>query len=110
MTSMHHPAATRSPLRLYSKRIVLRPLVAPDFEQYREVRMRNEDWLLPWEPSRAGLVSDPVRDQSAFVARCLLRDKERQMGSAYGLGLFLDEQLIGEVNLNSVQQIGRAHV
>jgi len=105
MTSLHHPAAAaRANLRLYGRRIVLRPLVGPDFAQYQEVRSRNEDWLRPWEPSRFPGAADPSRDPHAFTARCALRDKERQAGTAYGLGLFVDEAFAGEVNLNSVQR------
>ena len=53
MTSLHHPsAAARANLRLYGRRVVLRPLFPGDFYTYQDVRLRNEDWLLPWEPSR----------------------------------------------------------
>ena len=105
MTSLQHPSASsRSNLRLYGRRVALRPLVPPDFDQYRDVRQRNEEWLLPWEPTRLSLSADPARDHGAFVSRCVMRDKERQMGSAFGLGLFVGDELIGEVNLNSVQR------
>lgn len=104
MSHLHPSGAPRSNLRLYGKRVMLRPLVAPDFLAYREVRLRNEGWLLPWEPSRLSLAADPIRDQSAFIARCNLRDRERQTGTAYGLGLFVGDQLCGEINLNGVQR------
>jgi ribosomal-protein-alanine N-acetyltransferase len=45
-----------------------------------------------------------MRDRHAFLARCLQRDKERLSGSAYGLGLFVGETLVGEVNLNNVMR------
>jgi ribosomal-protein-alanine N-acetyltransferase len=103
MSNFHHPAASaRANLRLYGRRVVLRPLMANDFGEYHEVRVRNQDWLLAWEPSRMSLVADPIHDPSAFAARCALRDRERQAGTAYGLGLFVADQFIGEVNLNAV--------
>ena len=37
---------------LIGRRLVLRPLVAADFDQWREVRLRCEDWLTKWEPAR----------------------------------------------------------
>ena len=105
MTSLHHPsAASRANLRLHGRRVMLRPLALTDFARYRDVRLRNEDWLVPWEPSRLALSADPARDQNAFSARCAIREKERQSGTAYGLGLFVGEALVGEVNLNGVQR------
>ena len=44
-----HPSCP-SPLRLYGRRVVLRPLTPPDFAEWSEVRRRNEQWLTPWEP------------------------------------------------------------
>lgn len=103
MNQFHHPAASaRTVLRLYGKRVMLRPLVPTDFDVYREVRLRNESWLLPWEPSRLSLAADPIREAGAFSARCGLRDRERHAGTAYGLGLFVDNTFCGEVNLNTV--------
>lgn len=104
MSHLHPSGAARSNIRLYGKRVMLRPLLPADFLSYREVRLRNEDWLLPWEPSRLSLAADPIRDQGAFVARCNLRDRERQAGAAYGLGLFVNDSLCGEINLNGVQR------
>ena len=103
MSQFQHPAASaRANLRLYGKRVVLRPLLPTDFDSYREVRLRNEAWLTPWEPSRLTLAADPIRDRNAFATRCSLRDRERQSGTAYGLGLFVDNTFCGEVNLNTV--------
>ena len=41
-------------------------------------------------------------DRSAFDARCAARDRERAAGHAYPFGVFVDDQLAGEVNLNNV--------
>jgi [ribosomal protein S5]-alanine N-acetyltransferase len=96
-----HPAAT-SGMRLYGRRVVLRPLVPPDFTAWSEVRRRNHDWLTVWEPLRSPLHLDPVTDRDAFSARCAARDRERQSGSAYAFGLFVGNQFAGEVNLNNI--------
>ena len=45
-----------SGLRLYGRRVVLRPLTSSDFPPWSEVRLRNESWLIPWEPM-IGVVS-----------------------------------------------------
>jgi ribosomal-protein-alanine N-acetyltransferase len=91
-------------LRLYGRRVLLRPLVAPDFPQWSEVRVRNEDWLLRWEPRRLPTMPDPTRNRDAFGMRCAARDRERQIGSGYGFGIFVDGAFAGEVNLNNVQR------
>jgi ribosomal-protein-alanine N-acetyltransferase len=88
--------------RLYGKRVMLRPLVPNDFAAWRDVRLRNESWLVPWEPQRPVGVADPTRDRTAFEARCSARDRERAADHAYPFGVFVDQQFAGEVNLNNV--------
>ena len=83
---------------------MLRPLVAADFPQWSEVRVRNEGWLLKWEPQRLPGQPDPSRDREAFDVRCSARERERQLGTGYGFGIFVDGAFAGEINLNSVQR------
>jgi ribosomal-protein-alanine N-acetyltransferase len=100
-----HPSSLlrRQPApRLFGRRVMLRPLAPQDFPAWREVRLRNEDWLVPWEPKRIVTLPDPVRDRSAFEARCAARDRERAADHAYPFGVFVDQQFAGEVNLNNV--------
>lgn len=87
--------------RLYGRRVMLRPLTPADFPAWSEVRIRNEAWLTMWEPKRMPH-HDPTRDRDAFNARCSVRDRERHAGTSYGFGLFVDNQLAGEINLNTV--------
>ncbi|HSL75271.1 MAG TPA: GNAT family protein [Ilumatobacteraceae bacterium] len=99
---LRHPARPSSPVRLYGRRVVLRPLAANDFRSWSEVRQRNAEWLTVWEPSRPAHQPDPVTDRSAFAARCQQRDRDRTAGTAFQFGLFVDHQVAGEVNLNNV--------
>ena len=92
------------PTELVGRRVLLRPLVADDFEQWRDVRRRGGEWLTRWEPRPAAGIPDAVEDPRAFAARCGARDRERQMGSGYGFGVFVDGRFAGEVNLNNVQR------
>jgi len=102
---VRHPSSLfrRQPApRLYGRRVVLRPLVAADFAEWHEVRTRNEHWLVPWEPKRPVASVDPTRDRSAFESRCSARERERSADRAYPFGVFVDQRLAGEVNINNV--------
>ena len=89
-------------LRLFGRRVMLRPLTPNDFAAWREVRTRNESWLVPWEPLRSTTLPDPTRDRSAFEARCSARERERSADHAYPFGVFVDQQFAGEININNV--------
>lgn len=97
-----HPASTTSPLRLYGRRLMLRPLTPSDFPVWSEVRIRNHDWLTKWEPTRPATTPDPTRDRDAFTARCAQRDRDRQMGTGFSFGIFVGPLLVGEININNV--------
>ena len=91
-------------LELAGRRVTLRPLTVDDFDQWREVRRRCADWLLKWEPARLDGYPDPVEDRRAFAARCGARERERQLGSGYGFGIFLGDRFSGEMNLSGIQR------
>lgn len=100
---LNHPSVPPATgLRLYGRRVMLRPLVAPDFPAWSEVRLRNERWLVPWEPSRQPSQGDPTRERDVFASRCSARDRDRQLGVAYAFGLFVDGTVAGEINLNNL--------
>jgi [ribosomal protein S5]-alanine N-acetyltransferase len=99
---MHPSMPSVTGLRLYGKRVMLRPLQATDFAQWTEVRTRNDRWLTVWEPLRAGGHADPTRSRDAFSARCSMKERDRQAGVSYGFGIFIGTEFAGEVNLNNV--------
>ena len=78
--SRHH---RWNPPTLSGNRLQLRPLNDDDFSSWSEVRLRNADWLLRWEPLRPEYAPDAA-DQ------------------AYPFGIFVSGQLVGEINLNNV--------
>ena len=89
---------------LTGRRVTLRPLTPADWDSWREVRIRGRDWLLKWEPRPMPGYPDPTEDRRAFVARCGARDRERELGSGYGFGIFVNGDFAGEINLSSVQR------
>lgn len=89
---------------LRGRRVLLRPLVATDFEAWSEVRRRCRDWLVKWEPRALAGQPDPVHDKRAFAARCSARMRERELGTGYGFGVFVGERFGGEINISSVQR------
>ena len=100
--ALRHPSRAATPVRLYGRRIMMRPLTASDFWAWSEVRVHNDEWLTTWEPRRQPNLPDPTTDRSAFSSRCLQRDRDRANGTAYQFGLFVDQRVAGEVNLNNV--------
>jgi [ribosomal protein S5]-alanine N-acetyltransferase len=92
-----------APLELVGRRITLRTLRESDYEPWHEIRVRCRDWLVPWEPRPAGAPS-AAEDRASFAARCALRERERQIGSGYGFGIFVGARLVGELTLSSIQR------
>jgi len=86
---------------LVGRRVRLRPLREADFEAWSEVRSRCRDWLLPWEPRPAG-APYLSEDRTTFISRCSMRERERQLGTGYGFGIFAMGHFVGEVNISSV--------
>ena len=92
------------PSRLEGRRVVLRPIVSSDFTMWREVRQRNRAWLVSWEPRPPRGQPDDTESKPAFNARCGAREREWQLGTGYGFGIFVDQRLAGEINLSGVQR------
>lgn len=87
---------------LRGRRVVLRPLAASDYDDWREVRRRCADWLTPWEPVPGPGATDVLDNPKAFAARCGARERERQLGTGYGFGIFVDGRFAGEINISNV--------
>lgn len=95
---------TTTRTQLTGRRVLLRPLDANDFKQWREVRRHNTEWLTRWEPQRVPGQADVIESRDAFAARCSARAREWQLGTGYGFGIFAGDHFVGELNLSSVQR------
>ena len=89
---------------LYGRRVMLRPLVSGDFEEWRDIRTRNVEWLTKWEPRQPEGYPNDSQDRVAFGARCGAREREWQLGTGYGFGIFVAGRFVGEMNLSGVQR------
>jgi len=92
------------PDELHGRRVLLRRLASTDFRQWREVRRRNAGWLLKWEPRPPKGNPDDTEDLAAFGARCGARQREWQLGTGYGFGIFVEGMLAGEINVSGIQR------
>jgi ribosomal-protein-alanine N-acetyltransferase len=89
--------------KLTGRRLVLRPFSGDDYESWRAIRQENVEWLEPWESRQAFLnQADLIDDRRTFAMRCSGRDRERQLGTGWAFGVFLESSLIGEMNLSNV--------
>jgi ribosomal-protein-alanine N-acetyltransferase len=91
-------------LELTGRRVSLRPLAVTDFDAWQDVRRRSSDWLTRWEPKPIPGQPDAAEDRRVFAARCGARDRERQLGTGYGFGIFVGGVFGGEINLSSIQR------
>lgn len=97
-------SATDRGQALFGQRVMLRPIVLADFDDWREVRTRCESWLTRWEPARLPHQPDVTKDRDAFAVRCSARQRERQLGTGFGYGIFAEGVFCGEINLSSIQR------
>jgi len=88
---------------LHGRRVVLRGLTENDYDGWLDVRQRCRDWLVKWEP-RAAHASHLAEDRRSFANRCAVRDRERQLGTGFGFGIFYEGRFVGEITLSSIQR------
>jgi ribosomal-protein-alanine N-acetyltransferase len=96
-------SSTNSPITLPGRRVTLRSMLESDYPAWVDVRERNHDWLLKWEPRTANGPHLP-EDQRSYASRCQIRDRERQLGVAFGFGIFTRGVFCGEITLSGIQR------
>lgn len=43
-------------------------------------------------------------DRASFASRCAMRERERQLGTGFGFGIFVEGRFAGEITLSSIQR------
>lgn len=92
------PTAQMWPAVLRHGRVTLRPIRLSDYGAWREVRLRNERWLGPWEPTATQSWTARHRLRSFLRLRSQLRYAARTDRMVPFI-LDIDGQLAGQVNL-----------
>lgn len=93
---------TRPALTLHTRRLMLRPPLVRDFEEWAVLRRDSRAFLEPWEPewSRDHLT------QRAFRNRVIWAERAIRQGTAWPLFLFQadDGVIVGGVTLSNVRR------
>ena len=87
------------PATLVDGRTGLRPLRLRDAKEWRSVRMRNAEWLRPWEATSPDPAADAPPTYSAMVRR--LRGEARE-GRTLPFVVTYDEELVGQLTVGGV--------
>lgn len=89
------------PVRLSYGQIGLRPLRWRDASAWRELRLLNEEWLTPWEPS----ASDPWDERHTVTAYLLMLRRLRRLasiGSVLPFALTYGSELVGQITVSNI--------
>jgi [ribosomal protein S5]-alanine N-acetyltransferase len=87
------------PATLVDGRIGLRPLRLRDAREWRSVRMRNAEWLRPWEATSPDPSADAPPTYSAMVRR--LRAEARD-GRTLPFVVTYDDELVGQLTVGGI--------
>lgn len=87
------------PVVLTEGQVSLRPLRQRDATAWREVRLRNAEWLTPWESTLPGPQDERPATFAAMVRR--LR-AEAKAGRTLPFAITLNDRLVGQVTLGGI--------
>jgi ribosomal-protein-alanine N-acetyltransferase len=91
------------PAELTAGAVLLRPPRARDARAWSEVRMRNEQWLRPWEPS-SPLTWEERNSPAAWRPLRVALRRAATAGTMLPFVVSYEGRLVGQINVSNVVQ------
>nr|WP_202422352.1 GNAT family protein [Gordonia sp. SID5947] len=95
--------ATLGPLRTQAGAVGLRPVRLRDAKAWSELRIRNQNTLLPWEPSGVGTWAERHHPGAWPPLYSVLR-AEAKRGAVLPFVIELDGEYIGQLTVGNIQR------
>jgi [ribosomal protein S5]-alanine N-acetyltransferase len=89
------------PARLSSGPVELHPLRRADAAEWSRLRLANEQWLTPWEPS-SPVPWTPRHTPAAYRSMRRMLDRRARQGVSVPLAIRVDGRLAGQVTLDNI--------
>ena len=93
------------PASVVGDRVGIRPLRLRDAGAWSEIRVRNEQWLAPWEGRQPGLAPvswEERHTQAAFTAMLRVFRREAKQGRTLPFAVTYDGELAGQITVGNV--------
>ncbi|MDQ3464337.1 MAG: GNAT family N-acetyltransferase [Actinomycetota bacterium] len=99
------------PARLQHGPVELRPLRLRDAGRWSSLRLRNEAWLAPWEPSSPYSWTQR-HTRSAYLSMLNVLRSQARMGTTLPFAILYDGVLVGQLTVSNVVRgvLRSAHV
>ncbi|GAC68695.1 putative acetyltransferase [Gordonia soli NBRC 108243] len=95
--------ATLGPLRTAAGGVGLRPIRLRDAKTWSELRIRNQNTLLPWEPTGIGSWADR-HQPSAWPPLYAVLKSEAKRGAVMPFVIELDGAYVGQLTVGNIQR------
>lgn len=95
--------ASLGPLRTRAGTVTLRPVKMRDGKTWSELRIRNQNSLLPWEPTGVGSWADRHQPGSWPPLFAVLKS-EAKRGTILPFVIELDGQYVGQLTVGNIQR------
>ncbi len=93
------------PAKLFEGRVGLRPLRMRDAERWSELRLRDEQWLAPWEGRPPGAPESTWAERhshAAYGAALRVWRREAKAGRSLPFAITYDGELVGQITVMSI--------
>lgn len=101
------PEAPGWPASVVQGRVGIRPLRVRDAPTWSELRVRNEQWLAPWEGRQPHLAPSPWEDRhtaASFNAMLRALRREARAGRCLPFAVTYDGDMVGQVTVSHIQR------